>query len=106
MSELILRIPLEAVPQRFAIELSGVSLIMACRWNPELPAWTLDVYDGETSAPLAMGLPIVTGVDLLGQHRHLGIPGQLLVHVEGADEAAPTLDNLGSLADVYYYVPA
>lgn len=106
MSEQTFRIPLEAVPQRFAIELSGKSLIMVSRWNGEMPAWELDILDGETEVALVSSLPLVTGSDLLAQHPHLGIPGQLIVYTEGTDEAPPTIDNLGSLADLYYYLPS
>ncbi len=106
MSEQIFRIPLEATPQRFAIELSGVPLIVVSRWNEELPAWELEVIDGVTETPLVGPLPLITGTDLLAQYAHLGIPGQLIVYAEGTDEAPPTLDNLGTLADLYYYLPA
>lgn len=95
-------IPLTNVPQRFAIELSGVAYVIVCRWNGELPAWTIDVLDEATSAPLILNLPLVSGVDLLEQFGHIGIPGKLLVYTDGDEFAPPNLENLGHEANLYY----
>lgn len=106
MSEQVFRIPLEPAPQRFAIELSGVPLLVVCRWNEAMTNWELELLDGETEVSLVASLPLVTGADLLAQHPHLGIPGQLLVSGQGEEETTPTLENLGSTVDLYYVVPA
>jgi len=102
MIETSYRIPLEPVPQRFNIALSGKALTMETKWNDEIPAWELSLFDGETGTPLVASVALVTGADLLEQHAHLGIPGQLVVHTDGDQDADPTLDNLGRTANLYY----
>lgn len=104
MAEQIFKIPLTNTPQRFAIELAGMSLIVVSRWNGEAPAWMLDFYDEASNEPLILSLPLVSGADLLYQHQHLGIPGQLIVYTDGDEFAPPTLENLGQEANLYYLV--
>jgi hypothetical protein len=104
MAEQLFTIPLVNVPQRFTIELAGVAYIIVCKWNGEMPAWTLDILDEATSTPLIVNLPLVTGADLLSQFSHVGIPGQLFVYTDGDEFEPPTLDNLGQEANLYYLV--
>lgn len=107
MADQLFKIPLQPLPQRFDIELAGRALKMVCRWNPEMPAWTLCLLDGVTEQPLVTCLPLVTGADLLAQYRYLGIPGSLFVYVDGGAETEeiPNLDTLGHEANLYYYLP-
>ncbi len=100
--EEIFVIPLINVPQRFTIELSGVAYIITCKWNPEAPAWVLDIADEATTTTLLTNLPLVAGADLLEQFGHVGIPGKLLVYTDGDEFAPPTLENLGQEANLYY----
>ena len=102
MGDTAYRIPLEPVAQRFAVDLSGIPLILVTKWNGELPAWELSILDGTTEVPLVTALALVSGVDLLEQHAHLGIPGQLWVDTEGAPDDFPTEDNLGTISNLYY----
>lgn len=104
MTEQLFKIPLSNVPQRFAIELAGLSLIVVSRWNGEMPAWVLDFYDEASNEPMVLSLPLVSGVDLLTQFEHIGIPGQLIVYTDGDEFAPPTLENLGQEANLYYLV--
>lgn len=98
-------IPLVNVPQRFTIELSGTEYIITSRWNGAMPAWVLDIADATTEEVLIAGLPLVSGIDLLAQHKHVGIPGRLLTSTCGCPmHMPPTLDNLGQDADLYYMV--
>jgi len=96
--------PLSNVPQRFIVELAGTAYIIVCKWNGEMPAWTIDIFDEVTSQPLIVNLPLVAGTDLLGQFEHIGIPGKLLVYTDGDEFSPPTLDNLGQEANLYYLV--
>lgn len=102
--EQLFTIPLANVPQRFAIELAGRTYTFVSRWNGEMPAWTLDIYDELTSEPLIINLPLVAGADLLSQFGHIGIPGQLFVYTDGDEFAPPTLGNMGQEANLYYLV--
>ena len=91
-------IPLTPEPQRFSIALGGRSYLLRVYWadGPE-GGWMLDIpLPGQADAggngmPLLAGIPLVSGGDLLGQHRHLGIAGGLYVETE----LPPALDKLG-----------
>lgn len=98
------KIPLVNIPQRFAISLNGRSFIIVCRYNPEIPSWQLSFYDGDTEELLFDNMPLVTGVDLLAQYKHLGIDGSLIVFTDGNDTAVPTETNLGVESNLYYLV--
>jgi hypothetical protein len=102
MATRVFRIPLENRAQRFAVDLAGRSLVMVSRWNGEMPAWVLDLYDGNTREPLILCLPLVTGLDLLEQFRHVGIPGTLVCTTLADELAPPTFDNLGAEAILGY----
>lgn len=104
MAEQLFKLPLNNSPQRFAIELSGIQLIMETKWNGESPAWEINIFDGLTQEPLITSMPLVSGADLLEQFEHKGIPGRLIVLTEGDELAPPTLDNLGVESELYYLV--
>lgn len=105
MAYKVFKIPLKNIPQKFAIDLNGKSYIMISAWNPEMPAWTLSLFDGETEQPIFACLPIVSGVDLLAQYGYLEIGGELVCQTDGDEFAPPTLENLGQEASLYYAVP-
>lgn len=106
MTPVPFRIPLTAAPQAFALELAGRPLRLVSRWNDEMPAWVLDVYDGITGAPLILCVPLVVGLDLLEQFRHVGIPGSLICTTLAAPLEPPTFENLGGAANLFYVLEA
>lgn len=75
-------VPLSPNPQRFAIGLIDVPYNCTVYWNNVSETWCIDIAD-EDQVMLVAGLPIVTGVDLLAQHKHLGFGGALVVQVAG-----------------------
>jgi hypothetical protein len=84
------------------VNLSGTIYQLKVYWCVPLAAWVMDISDS-TGNPFASGIPLVTGVDLLGQLEYLGIPGALIVQSAGGDPlAAPTLANLGQTAFLFY----
>ncbi|WFC66425.1 hypothetical protein EUC41_08915 [Achromobacter denitrificans] len=93
-------IPLSADSQRFTITLSGVIYNLALTWRSGT-GWVLDIADA-SSVPLVSGIPLVTGTDLLGQFRHLGIGGRLVVLVEGDIAAVPDYSDLGTEGKLYF----
>jgi len=96
------QIPLVAKPQTLSVNLSGTTYQLKVYWCVPLGAWVMDIIDSSGN-PFASGIPLVTGVDLLGQLEYLGIPGCLIVQSNGGNAlAAPTLDNLGQMANMYY----
>lgn len=95
-------IPLSPEPQRFTITLSGVDYRLTVQYRKAGGAgWVLDIADAN-NAPLVSGIPLVTGIDLLGQYRHLGFTGRLWV--QGADDPdeVPTYEDLGIGSHVFW----
>jgi hypothetical protein len=94
-------IPLSPRPQKFSIKLAGVSYKIRVYWNRLGACWVLDLADRH-GTPLLLGIPLVTGIDLLAQHRHLGIAGSLLVQTDYAPDEVPAFDNLGTHGRLYF----
>jgi hypothetical protein len=97
-------IPLRAsTAQKFTIAMNSVTYTMRFTWCEPSSSWILDIGDS-VNAPLAQGIPIVTGADLLEQFAYLGIGGELVVQSDYDTDAVPTFDNLGVLGRVYFVV--
>jgi len=103
-------IPLSGMPQRFAIQLLGVTYILNFQYRdapPEMAGgggWVMDIADGQNN-PLVCGIPLVTGADLLEQYYYLGFGGMFWVVSDGDMNAVPTFANLGSLSHLCWIVP-
>ncbi|WP_443193608.1 phage baseplate plug family protein [Mycetohabitans sp. B46] len=63
--------------------------------------WILDIADASDS-PLVNGIPLVMGVDLLEQHRHLGFTGSLWVQGAEHPDDVPTFEDLGLGTHVFW----
>lgn len=100
----VYRIPFSNEPQQFEITLNGFELIVIYRWNTEAECWMLDLTDAVTNASLIAGLPLVSGIDVLAQHEHLGLGGSLIIYTDGDETAIPTLTSLGDESNVYFVV--
>ena len=99
----VFRIPLVPTPQTFGITLAGRALVMTVQWNGESPAWEMDIADGVTGEVLFLRLPIVTGVDLFAQYRHLVLGGALAALNDGTPgNPPPNLTDLGIDSQVYF----
>ena len=97
-------IPLKpSTAQQFDIDLAGTTYRLRLRFNQFDLVWVLDIST-PADVPVLMGCPVVTGVDLLAQHKHLGIPGQLWVQTDLDTQAVPTFDNLGTAGRLYFVV--
>jgi hypothetical protein len=56
--------------------------------------WFMDIAtDGGT--PIACGLPLVTGSNILGQFEYVNMNGMMAVMSDGDTDAIPTFFNLG-----------
>jgi hypothetical protein len=99
----VFTIPLQVgTPQTFSIALGGITYQMTFIYrNDPAGGWALDIADSSGN-PILQGVPLVTGVDLLAQHRHLGFTGALVVQTVSDPDAVPTFENLGGDAQVYY----
>ena len=94
-------IPLTSEPQRFSVTLAGVVYQMKLRWHAKSDAWILDIADSEGAA-IVQGIPLVTGVDILGQYGYLGIGGQLIAQTDFDPSAPPSATNLGTTGHLYF----
>jgi len=102
MTDTVYTMPLTNVPQRFSMDIVGVTYIILCRWNESI-GWSLDINDAN-DVPLIACLPLVTGRDLLSQYAYVGIGAQLIVYTDGAQFEPPTLANLGAESNLYLLV--
>jgi hypothetical protein len=94
-------IPLTPEPQSYAIVLAGKEYRLTVRWmEADEGGWLLDIEEPEQAAPILMGLPLITGCDLLGQFTYLGLGGQIWVD----SELPARLDNLGTEVDLVFAV--
>lgn len=74
-------IPFSPRPERFTVTLSGTDYRLTVQYRKAGGAgWVLDIADASDN-PLVSGIPLVTGVDLLAQYKHLGFQGRLWVQV-------------------------
>lgn len=101
MSHTIWEIPLQAMPQSLYITLGGVSYFLTVHWNAYANTWVLDIAN-ENQAPIASGLPLITGVNLLAQYAYLQIGGMLVVQTDQTPYALPTATNLGTDSHLYF----
>ena len=95
-------ITLIAQPQLLSVSLNGVTYQLSVYWSIPGQCWFLDIMDSSGN-DIVTGIPMVTGVDLLGQSAYLGIGGALIMQCDGADPlASPTFANLGTVASLYF----
>lgn len=98
----IYEIPLSPAPQTFVVTLSGADYRMTVQYRDAGGAgWVLDIADANGNS-LVNGLPLVTGGDLLAQHRHLGFAGGLWVQGAANPDDVPTFDDLGVGSHVFW----
>ncbi|MBY4832578.1 phage baseplate plug family protein [Burkholderia dolosa] len=96
----VYEIPLSADVQAFKISLAGTMYRLTLVYRG--PAgWVLDIADASDN-PLVSGIPLVTGVDLLAQYKHLGFQGRLWVQGAENPDDVPTFEDLGIGSKVYW----
>ncbi|WP_334016363.1 phage baseplate plug family protein [Burkholderia cepacia] len=95
-------IPLTPDPQTFTLTLSGVIYRLTVQYRAAGgTGWILDIADASGNA-LVNGIPLVTGVDLLGQYTYLGFGGRLWVQGAASPDDVPTFDDLGVGSHVFW----
>ena len=100
------QIPIIDPPLSFGVNLAGINYTMALKWNDSDQAgWVMDIAD-ENNTPLACGIPLVTGADLLSGLDYLGIQGALVLYTNGDESAVPTYENLGTGCLLYFVTNA
>lgn len=103
MARTAYEIPLTPQPQLFNIQLAGKTYFLTLRWNVSGDYWVLDIAD-QDRAPLLQGLPVITGLDLLGQYGFMDFGGMLIAQTDSDPDVVPTYANLGSESHLYFVV--
>ena len=103
--DLINIIPLQNYAQQFTISLAGVTYTLRTYWNNQISGWVIDISDVDNN-PIACGIPLVTGTDLLGQLKYLEWGGSLYVATTGNPLVPPTYENLGVTSYLYFVADA
>lgn len=94
-------VPLSAKAESFLIALAGVTYSMRVVFNVNADCWVLDIST-DLGEPVVMGIPLITGADLLAQYAYLGIKGTLICQTDYVADAVPTFTNLGSEGHLYF----
>lgn len=97
----VYEVPLIAATQTFQIDLNDITYRFTLRFNQYAACWLLDISDA-SDALLLGGVLLVTGADLLGQHRHLGFAGALVAQTDHDADTVPSLESLGTNGHLYY----
>lgn len=90
--------------QQMVLTMGNVVYTLTFKWNVALNAWVVDIAD-ENNNPIAQGIPIVTGADLLAQFPHLNFGGALIAQTDHDQDAVPTFANFGGTGHVYFVTP-
>lgn len=94
-------LPLNPYPETFSVSIGNVNYRCQTRWNQHLAAWVLSVRD-TSNASVLENLPLVPGVDLMGQFQYLEICKGMAVVLEGTSGGDyPKYSDLGSSAHVF-----
>jgi hypothetical protein len=81
--------------QKLTLSLPSGDYVVTLRWYAAVEAgWVMDIANA-TGVPLVSALPLVTGADLLAQHRHLGIGARLVVASDKRVDDVPAFAELG-----------
>lgn len=102
MATSVYEVPLNGQPQTLQITLGNVAYQLTVQWR-NATGWVLDIATLDGTAIL-QGVPLVTGADLLGQYKYLGITGGLFVSTDADPNAPPTYSNLGTASHLYFAV--
>lgn len=98
---MILELPLTPDPsQTFSIDIAGSKYRFDVKYNDRAGVWTFDLYLDETDAPILLGVPIVTGVEILEPY-NLEI-GQLLAVDQSSQALDATSEDLGTRVVLYW----
>jgi len=96
-------IPLQPNAQKLRISLAGVYYNLTVLWNDFSSNWNADIAD-DSGQNIITGIPLVVGVDLLGQYGCLNFGGQLIASMDTDESINPNYTNLGSTGHLYFVV--
>lgn len=107
MTATVYDVPTTSQPQSFSIQFpNGVTYTLRLQYLFAVnnPCWILDIEDALAN-PIACGLPLITGADLLAQLGSLGFDCSMFVTTDGDPTAPPSFYNLGTSAHLRISTP-
>lgn len=88
------------------LTLDNTVFIFIFNWNWRGQFWTMTILDRE-SVPLAYGIKLVTGIDLLRQYRSSELPQGSMFVSKAGDEWGRIVDgDMGNTASLIYVTKA
>jgi hypothetical protein len=105
----ISELPLIPRTQTLRTDMAGTTYTLHFRYNRACGSWVMNVGDADDVLILG-GIPLVTGTDLFGQFRYMGIGGgiPMIVMTIGpgvSPDTVPTYENLGIDGRVFFKTP-
>lgn len=123
-------IPTSSSPQKFSITLAGIAYNLQLLYHDvnagqftsnltnistalgldnvgtlvdpnNISSWILDISD-QNNNPILVGIPLITGIDLLYQYQYLNFGGALVVSTDGDLSSVPTFGNLGTFGHLWF----
>lgn len=73
----IWEVPLVPHAQKVRVAIGGIFYTLHLKYNSVCDCWMMDINDTSDAIPIVHGVAVVTGTDLMGQFRYLGIGGGL-----------------------------
>lgn len=94
-------IPLDSSPDQSitcTVPVNGKNVILdiRCRYNTEGNFWSMSVSDSVSGKKFLESIPLVCGVDILGQYQHLEIGSCFLIKTGNTSLDMPDDKTLGS----------
>lgn len=104
----VFEVPTSTTPQSFQIQFpNSVTYTLSFQYLfvVETPVWIVDILDANNN-PIACGIPLVTGADLLAQFEYLGFDCSMFATTDGSPSTPPTFYNLGTAGHLWVSTPA
>lgn len=74
----------------------NINILLKLRYYDLYSLWVADVVDNSTGEELITAMPLVPGVDLLGQYEYLDIGSAYIIAAEPTSLQQPDNETLGS----------
>jgi hypothetical protein len=95
-------VPLLPAAQTLTVLFNGVQYALTLNFRDTAEGgWIMDIAD-VAGNPILLGIPFVTGSDLLAQYEYLQFGGILALFNGGAPDDPPAFDNLGLDSKLYW----
>lgn len=98
------KIPLNPFPESFGVTINNVDYNGVTRWNVPAQTWVLSLFT-TNNVPILQNIPLIPGVDLLGQFAYLGINAKMSALVDSDSAAVPSYSALGTTGNAYLETP-